>query len=113
MVSSVLNGNVYSHFWDNKNKKHVSLNCDELACMLLNKTVTEDIVEQLQMANVEKKSSTYPFELQKNGACARSLFEDMDMVMSLFKENIYCHIWKNKNKNHVSLNCEELMCVHK
>ena len=73
---SVFKGNVYSDFWDNKNKKHVSLNCDELACMLSNKTATEDIVEQLLMANVEKRSSTYPFEMQKNGACALNLSED-------------------------------------
>ena len=44
IVLSVFKGNVYSHFWDNKNKKHVSLNLDELACMLTNKAVTEDIV---------------------------------------------------------------------
>ena len=111
IVLSVFKGNVYSHFWDNKNKKHVSLNCDELACILLNKTATEAIVEQLLMVNVEKRYCTYPFEMQKNGACALNLSEDKNMVLSLFKGNIYCHIWNNKNKKHVSLNHDELMCL--
>ena len=59
----------------------------------------------------EKKSSTYPFELQKNEACALNLSEDKNMVLSLFMGNIYCHIWNNKNKKHLSLNHDELMCV--
>ena len=111
IVLSVFKGNVYSHFWDNQNKKHVSLNCDEQACILLNKIATEDIVEQLLMANVEKRCCTYPFEMQKDGVYELNLSEDKNMVLSLFKGNIYCHIWNNKNKKHVSLHCDELMCV--
>ena len=64
--------------------RNVFLNHDELACILLNKTVTEDIVEQLLMANIEKRSSTYSFDLQKNGACGLNLSEDKNMVLSLF-----------------------------
>ena len=56
MVLSVFRSNVYSHIWDNKNKKHVLLNVDELAHMLKNKTVLQDIMEQLLMPNEEKKS---------------------------------------------------------
>ena len=104
-------GNVYSNIWDNKNKKHVSLNCDELECMLSNKTDAQDIVEQLLMTNVEKKSSNYPFEGKKNGTYALVLSRDKNMVLSLFKRNVYCHIWDNKNKKHVSLDHCELMCV--
>ena len=48
---------IYSHIWDNRNKKHVSLNLDELACMLTKKAVTEEIGEQLLIVNEEIKSS--------------------------------------------------------
>ena len=34
MVLRLFKGNVYAHFWDNRNKKHVSLNCNELTCFL-------------------------------------------------------------------------------
>ena len=42
-------GNVYAHFWDNGNKKHVSLNCDELTCLLTNRVVIGEIIELLKM----------------------------------------------------------------
>ena len=111
MVLSVFRGNVYSHIWDNKNKKYVSLNVDELAHMLKNKTVHQDIMEQILMPNVEKKSYNFPFEMQKNGTYALTLSNDKKMVLSLFKGNVYCHIWNNKNKKHVSLNSDELMYI--
>ena len=79
--------------------------------MLTNKTATEDIVEQLLMINEDTKSSTYPFVMQKNGAYVLDLSGDKNMVWSLFMGNVYCHIWNNKNKKHVSLNHYELMCV--
>ena len=110
MVLSFFKGNVYSHIWDNKNKKHVSLNLDELAYVLKNKMVLQDIMEQLLMPNAEKKSY-FPFEKQKNGTYALDLSGDKKMVLSMFKGNVYCHIWNNKNKKHVSLNSDELMYV--
>ena len=67
MVLSVFKGNVYWHIWNNRNKMHVSLNLDELAYVLKNKTVIQDIMEQLLMPNVEKKIPNFPFEMQKNG----------------------------------------------
>ena len=111
MVLHVFRGNVYSHIWDNKNKKNVSLNLDELAHMVKNKTVVQDIMEQLLVPNAEKTSSNFPFEMQKNGTYALDLSGDKKMVLSLFKGNVYCHIWNNKNKKHVSLNRDELMCM--
>ena len=61
------------------------------------------------MSNAEKKSSNFPFVVQKNGTYALDLSGDKKMVLSVFKENVYCHIWNNKNKKHVSLNSNELM----
>ena len=49
MVLGWFKGNVYAHFWDNRNKKHVSLNCDELACLLTNRTAIGEITELLKM----------------------------------------------------------------
>ena len=111
MVLSVFKGNVYSHIWNNRNKNHVSLNLDELAYILKNKTVIQDIMEQLLMPNVEKKIPNFPFEMQKNGNYALDLSGDKKMVLSLFKGNVYCHIWSNKNKKHISLNSDELMYI--
>ena len=42
-------GNVYAHFWDNRNKKHMSLNCDELTCLLANRAAIGEITELLKM----------------------------------------------------------------
>ena len=49
MVLRLFKGNVYEHFWDNRNKKHVSLNCDELSCLLTNRTAIGEITELLKM----------------------------------------------------------------
>ena len=49
MVLGLFKGNVYAHFWDNRNKKHVSLNCDELSCLLTNRTAIGEITELLKM----------------------------------------------------------------
>ena len=110
MVLSVFKENVYCHIWDNKNKRHVSLHLDELAGILKNNRVVQDIMQQLLMVNVEKKSY-FPFVVQKTGTYALVLSEDKKMVLSQFKGKVYCHIWDNKNKKHVSLNSDELMHV--
>ena len=68
-------------------------------------------MEQLLMPNEEKRYSNFPFEIQKNGTYALTLSNDKKMVLSLFKGSVYCHIWKNKNKKHVSLNSDELMYI--
>ena len=47
MVLSLFKGNVYSHIWETKNKKHVSLNQDELACILSQKTDIEEIMDMM------------------------------------------------------------------
>ena len=49
MVLGLFKGNVYTHFWDNRNKKHVSLNCDELTCLLANRVAIGEITELLKM----------------------------------------------------------------
>ena len=49
MVLGLFKGNVYAHFWDNRNKKHVSLNCDEISCLLTNRTAIGEITELLKM----------------------------------------------------------------
>ena len=49
MILGLFKGNVYGHFWDNRNKKHVSLNCDELSCLLTNRTAIGEITELLKM----------------------------------------------------------------
>ena len=49
MVLGLFKGNVYAHFWDNRNKKHVFLNCDELSCLLTNRTAIGEITELLKM----------------------------------------------------------------
>ena len=77
--------------------------------MLKNKTVVQDIMEQLLVSNVEKKFPNFPFEVQKNGNYALDLSEEKNIVLSLFKGNVCYHIWNNKNKKHVSLNSDELM----
>ena len=111
MVLSVFRGNIYSHIWDNKNKNHVLFNLDELAYMLKSKTVVQSIMEQLLVPNAEKKCYNFPYVVQKNGRYTLDLSGDKKMVLSLFKGNVYHHIWNNKNKKHVSLNSDELMCV--
>ena len=62
------------------------------------------------MPNAEK-TSYFPFEKQENGTYALDLSGDKKMVLSMFKGNVYCHIWSNRNKKHVSLNSNELMYV--
>ena len=111
MVLSVFKGNVYCHIWDNRKQKHVLLNRDELAYIMKNKTVVQDIMEQLLVPNAEKKFPNFPFEVQKNGNYALDISADKKMVLSTFKGNVYCHIWNNKNQKHVSLNSDELMYV--
>ena len=49
MVLGLFKGNVYAHFWDNRNKKHMSLSCDELTCLLANRTAIGEITELLKM----------------------------------------------------------------
>ena len=49
MVLGLFKGNVYAHFWDNRNNKHVSLNCYELACLLTNRAAIGEITELLKM----------------------------------------------------------------
>ena len=51
------------------------------------------------------------FVLQKNGGYALTLLKNMNMVLRLFKGNVYAHFWDNRNKKHVSLNCDELSCL--
>ena len=48
------------------------------------------------------------FVLQKNGNYELALSNDKKMVLSVFRSNVYCHIWNNRNKNCVSLNLDEL-----
>ena len=48
------------------------------------------------------------FVLQKNGGYALNLSKNKNMVLGLFKGNVYAHLWDNRNKKHVSLNCDEL-----
>ena len=49
MVLGLFKGNVYAHFWDNRNKKHMSLNWDELTCSLANRAAVGEITELLKM----------------------------------------------------------------
>ena len=49
MVLGWFKGNVYAHFWENRNKKLVSLNCDELTCLLANRVAIGEITELLKM----------------------------------------------------------------
>ena len=51
------------------------------------------------------------FVLQKNGGYASTLLKNKNMVLGLFKGNVYAHLWDNGNKKHVSLNCDELACL--
>ena len=46
IVLSMFNGNMYMHVWDNKNKKNVSLNMDELY-QLSNKKTIEDTMDTM------------------------------------------------------------------
>ena len=54
MVIGLFKGNVYTHFWHNRNKKHVSLNCNELTCLLANRVVIGEITELLKMEDKQK-----------------------------------------------------------
>ena len=58
-----------------------------------------------------EKDEEKQFVLQKNGGYALTLLKNKNMVLRLFKENVYAHFWDNRNKKHVSLNCEELTCL--
>ena len=49
MVLRFFKGNVYTHFWDNRNKKYMSLNCDELTCFLANRAAIGEITELFKM----------------------------------------------------------------
>ena len=49
MVLRLFKENVCAHFWDNRNKKHVSLNWDELTCLLANRAAIGEITELLKM----------------------------------------------------------------
>ena len=49
MVLRLFKGNGYAHFWDNRNKKHMSLNWDELTCLLTNRAAIGEITELLKM----------------------------------------------------------------
>ena len=51
------------------------------------------------------------FVLQKNGGYALTLSKNKNMVLGLFKGNVYAHFWDNRNKNHVSLNYNEVTCL--
>ena len=42
------------------------------------------------------------FELQKNGGYALTLSKNNNMVLGLYKGNVYVHFWDNRNKKHVS-----------
>ena len=68
---------------------HVSLNLDELAYILKNKTVIQDIMEQLLMPNVGKKN--FPFEMQKNGNYG-SFWRQEDGVESVQGECVLPHL---------------------
>ena len=51
------------------------------------------------------------FVLQKNGGYALILLKNKNMVLRLFKRNVHAHFWDNRNKKHMSLNCDELACL--
>ena len=51
------------------------------------------------------------FVLQKNGGYALTLSKNKNMVLRLFKGNVYAHVWDNRNKKHMSLNCNEITCL--
>ena len=51
------------------------------------------------------------FVLQKNCGYALTLSKNKNMVLRLFKGNVYAHFWDNRKKKHVSLNCNELTCL--
>ena len=42
MMLNIFHGNMYAHLWDNKNKKNVTLNMDELYNLMSNKVQLED-----------------------------------------------------------------------
>ena len=42
MVLKIFHGNMYVHLWDNKNKKNVTLNMDELYKLMSNKVHLEE-----------------------------------------------------------------------
>ena len=51
------------------------------------------------------------FVLQKNGGYALTILKNKNMVLGLFKTNVYAHFWDNRNKKHMSLNWDELTCL--
>ena len=51
------------------------------------------------------------FVLQKNGGYALTLSKNKNMVLGLFKGNVYAHFWGNRNEKHMSINCDELICL--
>ena len=99
MVLSVFKGNMYCHIWNNKNKMHVSLNLDELAYVLKNKTVIQDIMEQLLMPYAEKKFPNFPFEMQKKWyICTGSFWRQEDGVVSVQGECVLSHLEQQESE---------------
>ena len=93
MVLSVFRGNIYSHIWDNKNKNHVSLNLDELAYILKNKTVVQNIIDQLLAPNAEKKFPNFPFgDTEKWKLCTGPFCRQEDGVESVQEECVLPHL---------------------
>ena len=58
-----------------------------------------------------KEDEEKQFVLQENGGYALALLKNKNMVLRLFKGNVCVHFWDNRNKKHVSLNCNEPTCL--
>ena len=64
-----------------------------------------------RVCTTEEEDEEKQFVLQKNGGYALTLLKNKNMVLGLFKGNVYAHFWDNRNKKHMSLNCDELSCL--
>ena len=71
----------------------------------------KQLTKHQRVCTTEEEDEEKQFVLQKNGGYALTLLKNKNMVLRLFKGNVYVHFWNNRNKKHVSLDCDELSCL--
>ena len=71
----------------------------------------ESVKQPTKHQQVCKEEEEKQFVLQKNGGYALTLSKNKNVVLGLFKGNVYAHFRDNRNKKHMSLNCDELTCL--
>ena len=75
--------------------------------------IDESVKQPTKCQKMCEEDEEKHFVLQKNGGDALALSKNKNMVLGLFKGNVYTHFWDNRNKKYVSFNCDEFTCLLK